>query len=126
MSYSLLFVQIIITLFRMRNHNNYFAVPFDKCRASYVEHVEVLLKVNNLHAGQIKWDLISPYGTKSTVLPGRGLDSTTNMDLTVLTVQMWGENSIGYWKLEPSPVFGKRLGSYTLLSCRCFKPQNTT
>ncbi|XP_076091040.1 endoprotease bli-like isoform X1 [Mytilus galloprovincialis] len=98
----------------MRNHNNYFAVPFDKCRASYVEHVEVLLKVNNLHAGQIKWDLISPYGTKSTVLPGRGLDSTTNMDLTVLTVQMWGENSIGYWKLEPSPVFGKRLENGTI------------
>lgn len=82
------------------------------CNIHYVEHVEVSLKVQHRHAGQIQWVLISPYGTRSTVLPGRGLDSTREMNLTVLTVQMWGENPNGQWRLEPTAVFGSNLGRY--------------
>ncbi|CAC5380341.1 unnamed protein product [Mytilus coruscus] len=88
---------------------NYFVVEITGCSATYIEHVEMSLKVNHQHAGQIKWVLVSPYGTKSTILPGRGLDPTSYMDITVLTVQMWGENPNGYWKIEPTAVFGKTL-----------------
>ncbi|XP_076093212.1 neuroendocrine convertase 2-like isoform X1 [Mytilus galloprovincialis] len=89
--------------------SNYFVVEITGCTATYIEHVEISLKVNHQHAGQIKWDLVSPYGTKSTILPGRGLDPASYMDITVLTVQMWGENPNGYWKIEPTAVFGKTL-----------------
>ncbi|XP_052094586.1 endoprotease bli-4-like isoform X4 [Mytilus californianus] len=89
--------------------SNYFVIEITGCSATYIEHVEISLKVNHQHAGQIKWVLESPYGTKSTILPGRGLDPTSYMDITVLTVQMWGENPNGYWKIEPTAVFGKTL-----------------
>ncbi|VDI21740.1 Hypothetical predicted protein [Mytilus galloprovincialis] len=84
------------------------------CAISYTEHVEVTLKVNHPNAGQIQWDLISPHGTKSTILPGRLLDSTRYMNLTVLTVQMWGENPNGYWRLEPEALFGSNLNGGTV------------
>ncbi|XP_071156720.1 neuroendocrine convertase 2-like isoform X2 [Mytilus edulis] len=84
------------------------------CAISYTEHVEVTLKVNHQSAGQIKWVLISPHGTESTILPGRLLDSTRYMNLTVLTVQMWGENPNGYWRLEPEALFGSNLDGGTV------------
>ncbi|XP_063422620.1 neuroendocrine convertase 2-like [Mytilus trossulus] len=90
------------------------------CAISYTEHVEVTLKVNYQSAGQIQWDLISPYRTKSTILPGRLLDSTRYMNLTVLTVQMWGENPNGFWRLEPTARFGSNLdgGRVELISLK--------
>ena len=88
----------------------YHIVLVENCDISYAEHVEVTLNVNHQDAGQVQWVLISPYGTKSIILPGRALDSQTNMSLTVLSVQMWGENPHGYWRLEPTAVFDKSLG----------------
>lgn len=106
--------------------SNSHTVLVNMCNIHYVEHVEVSLKVQHRHAGQIQWVLISPYGTRSTVLPGRGLDSTREMNLTVLTVQMWGENPNGQWRLEPTAVFGSNLDngtvelfSITIYGCTC-------
>ncbi|CAG2237046.1 PCSK5 [Mytilus edulis] len=96
----------------------YLVLKVSGCNVTYVEHVEVSLIVNHQYAGQIQWSLISPYKTKSTILPGRILDQTTTMKLTVLTVQMWGENSEGYWKLEPKPAFRESLGKGTVKSAR--------
>ncbi|XP_071153641.1 proprotein convertase subtilisin/kexin type 6-like [Mytilus edulis] len=103
-----------ITTYNKRLTRDSIVVQVTQCSVSYIEHVEVSLKVNHRHAGQIKWVLVSPHGTKSTILPGRGLDPTTEMDITVLTVQLWGENPIGYWTLEPTAVFGKSLGYGTV------------
>ncbi|XP_076093215.1 endoprotease bli-4-like [Mytilus galloprovincialis] len=105
-----------ITTYNKRLNRDSIVVQVPQCSVSYIEHVEVSLKVNHRHAGQIKWVLVSPHGTKSTILPGRGLDPTTEMDITVLTVQLWGENPIGYWTLEPTAVFGKSLGYGTVES----------
>ncbi|CAG2252706.1 unnamed protein product [Mytilus edulis] len=105
-----------ITTYNKRLNRDSIVVQVTQCSVSYIEHVEVSLKVNHQHAGQIKWVLVSPHGTKSTILPGRGLDPTTEMDITVLTVQLWGENPIGYWTLEPTAVFGKSLGYGTVES----------
>ncbi|XP_071156713.1 proprotein convertase subtilisin/kexin type 6-like isoform X2 [Mytilus edulis] len=105
-----------ITTYNKRLNRDSIVVQVTQCSVSYIEHVEVSLKVNHRHAGQIKWVLVSPHGTKSTILPGRGLDPTTEMDITVLTVQLWGENPIGYWTLEPTAVFGKSLGYGTVES----------
>ncbi|XP_063420519.1 furin-like protease kpc-1 [Mytilus trossulus] len=104
------------TTYNKRLNRDSIEVQVTQCSVTYIEHVEVSLKVNHQYAGQIKWVLVSPHGTKSTILPGRGLDPTTNMDITVLTVQMWGENPIGYWTLEPTAVFGKSLGYGTVES----------
>ena len=54
--------------------------------------------------------LVSPYGTRSKILPGRALDNIKTMDITVLTVQMWGENPNGFWGLEPTAAFERKLG----------------
>ncbi|CAG2199934.1 HMCN [Mytilus edulis] len=74
---------------KLNRDPTHFVVDVNGCAVDYIEHVEISLKVNHPHAGQIQWVLVSPYGTKSTILPGRGLDPTTNMDITVLTVQLW-------------------------------------
>ncbi|XP_052094595.1 neuroendocrine convertase 1-like isoform X1 [Mytilus californianus] len=87
----------------------YHLVEVKSCTISYTEHVEVKLMINHPHAGQIQWVLTSPHGTKSTILPGRLLDSTRYMNLTVLTVQMWGENPNGFWKLKPTALFDRNL-----------------
>lgn len=100
----------------LRRQSNFFVVKVSSCIATYVEHVEVSLKVNHPNAGQIQWVLVSPYGTRSTIIPGRGLDPTKSMNLSVLTVQMWGENPNGYWRLEPTAVFGRNLEHGTLKS----------
>ncbi|XP_052093883.1 neuroendocrine convertase 2-like isoform X3 [Mytilus californianus] len=100
----------------LNRRSKYFAVKVNGCNVTYVEHIEVSLIVNHQHAGQIQWILVSPYGTKSTILPGRVLDQTTTMKLTVLTVQMWGENPEGYWRLKPKPMFGKTLDKGTVKS----------
>ncbi|XP_052094592.1 furin-like protease kpc-1 isoform X2 [Mytilus californianus] len=100
----------------LNSDSTYFMVQVTGCSATYIEHVEISLKVDHQHAGQIQWVLVSPYGTKSKILPGRGLDPTTNMDITVLTVQLWGENPNGLWKFEPTAVFGKTLDHGTVES----------
>ncbi|CAC5408315.1 unnamed protein product [Mytilus coruscus] len=100
----------------LNRRSKYFVVKVNGCNVTYVEHIEVSLIVNHQHAGQIQWILVSPYGTKSTILPGRVLDQTTTMNLTVLTVQMWGENPEGYWRLKPKPMFGKTLDHGTVES----------
>ncbi|XP_063422618.1 neuroendocrine convertase 1-like isoform X2 [Mytilus trossulus] len=92
----------------------HFVVDITECAVDYIEHVEISLKVNHIHAGQIQWVLVSPYGTKSTILPGRGLDPTTNMNITVLTVQLWGENPEGQWRFEPTAMFNKSLDHGTV------------
>ncbi|XP_063420752.1 endoprotease bli-4-like [Mytilus trossulus] len=100
----------------INNNSTYFVVGIHSCPATYIEHVKISLKVNHDYAGKIQWVLISPHGTKSKVIPGRGLDSIKDMDITVLTVQMWGENPIGNWKLKPTPVFDASLDQGTVES----------
>lgn len=102
----------IFLYLRLNRDPTHFVVDITGCAVDYIEHVEISLKVNHPHAGQIQWILVSPYGTKSTILPGRGLDPTTNMDITVLTVQLWGENPKGQWRFEPTAMFDKSLGMY--------------
>ncbi|XP_071156710.1 neuroendocrine convertase 2-like [Mytilus edulis] len=104
------------TTYNKRLNSGTIVIQVPQCQVNYIEHVEISLKVNHRHAGQIQWVLVSPYGTKSTILPGRGLDPTTEMDITVLTVQLWGENPIGYWTLEPTAVFNKSLDRGTVES----------
>ncbi|VDI44544.1 Hypothetical predicted protein, partial [Mytilus galloprovincialis] len=100
----------------LNSDSMFFMVQVTGCSATYIEHVELSLKIDHQHAGQIQWVLVSPYGTRSTILPGRGLDPTIQMDITVLTVQMWGENPNGFWKFEPTARFGKTLDHGTVKS----------
>ncbi|XP_063420754.1 endoprotease bli-4-like [Mytilus trossulus] len=102
----------------LNKRSKYFVVKVSGCNVTYVEHVEVSLIVTHQHAGQIQWTLVSPHRTNSIILPGRILDQTTTMNLTVLTVQMWGENPEGYWKLKPKPMFGKTLNKGTVKSVK--------
>ncbi|XP_063420182.1 neuroendocrine convertase 2-like [Mytilus trossulus] len=102
----------------MSDDDNYLVVKVSGCNVTYVEHVEVSLIVTHQHVGHIQWTLVSPNRTKSIILPGRFLDQTTTMNLTVLTVQMWGENPEGYWKLKPKPMFGKTLNKGTVRSVK--------
>lgn len=69
------------------------------CSISYLEHVEVCLSINAAGIGHMQLDLISPYGTTSTIIPGRSSDNANDLNITVVTVQMWGENPVGMWRL---------------------------
>ncbi|XP_076091049.1 uncharacterized protein LOC143063023 [Mytilus galloprovincialis] len=102
----------------LNQRSKYFVVKVSGCNVTYVEHVEVSLIVTHQNAGQIQWTLVSPNRTNSIILPGRILDQTTTMNLTVLTVHMWGENPEGYWKLKPKPMFGKNLNKGTVKSVK--------
>ncbi|XP_052787437.1 furin-like isoform X2 [Mya arenaria] len=78
----------------------------DSCNETYrcvnrIEHVEAYISFTYTFRGIVELTLESPSGTRSTLLTTRGSDVATNsrQDWTYMSVQFWGENPIGTWKL---------------------------
>ena len=68
----------------------------------YAENVVAIVTVGSSVRGALKFDLTSPMGTKSNLLPFRNLDhDTRGFDgWRFLTVFNWGENPRGNWKFD--------------------------
>lgn len=72
------------------------------CDIGYLEHVEVTFNLTYSNGrGNVQLLLESPSGTKTVLVPGRsGDDHTTRFNWTILSVQFWGENPSGGWKIS--------------------------
>lgn len=82
-----------------------------------VEHVEVAVNLGHLQWNQLLITLVSPAGTRSVLSRPFDVQSSDLTSYTFTTVQMWGEQGEGTWKLEiEDTVSGTtgRLNSVTL------------
>jgi furin len=67
----------------------------------HLEHVQVHVRLEHERRGDIKLVLVSPAGTRSSLLSRRPFDdSADGIDFTFMTVHHWGENPDGRWTLE--------------------------
>lgn len=71
-------------------------------KVKFLEHVQAQITLSSTRRGDIHIYLISPMGTKSTLLEKRPLDTYRSgfVNWPFLTVHNWGENPDGEWKLE--------------------------
>lgn len=92
----------------------------------YLEHVQVLSTIRFGKRGDLKLTLISPYGTKSVLLPPRPQDYNQNgfHKWPFLSVQSWGEDPRGTWTLmvesvSSNPKIGGNLNVSDIRSFIC-------
>ncbi len=73
-----------------------------------MEQIHVYLNLTFTRRGQLRIALVSPAGTRSVLLPPRGLDAASGplkFDRWPLaSVQFWGERAAGAWRLEVENV----------------------
>uniref|UniRef100_A0AAY5ECH5 P/Homo B domain-containing protein n=1 Tax=Electrophorus electricus TaxID=8005 RepID=A0AAY5ECH5_ELEEL len=105
----------------VRNHL-VFSKNVDACSGqpdfvSSLEHVQARLSLAYSHRGNLAIHLISPLGTRSTLLAPRYLQDSSAEgfnDWAFMTTHAWDENPIGEWTLEIENVAG--LNDYGVLS----------
>ena len=70
-------------------------------RIRFLEHVEIQLSLRFRRQGSLQVFLTSPRGTKSNMIPKRKYDRFPALfsNFTVDSVQFWGEDPLGTWKL---------------------------
>ena len=70
-------------------------------RIRFLEHVEIQLSLRFRRQGSLQVFLTSPRGTKSNMIPKRKYDKFPAIfsNFTVDSVQFWGEDPLGTWKL---------------------------
>ena len=68
----------------------------------YLEHVEAVVTMTAARRGDIEIFLISPRGTRSTLLAKRSRDISSMgfNNWAFMTTHNWGEPSTGTWRLE--------------------------
>ena len=71
-------------------------------RINFLEHVQCIISLKSVMRGAIKIILISPLGTKSTLLYPRPKDHASGSfeDWPFMSVHFWGEPPNGTWTLE--------------------------
>ncbi|KAM6961384.1 LOW QUALITY PROTEIN: furin (paired basic amino acid cleaving enzyme) b [Aplochiton taeniatus] len=90
-----------------------FSKPVDACwgRPDYIsslEHVQARLTLSYNHRGNLAIHLVSPLGTRSTLLAPRPHDSSSEASTTgpFMTTHSWEEDPRGEWTLEVENVAG--------------------
>ena len=68
----------------------------------YLEHVQAKITLSYSRRGDLQIHLVSPNGTRSTLLPRRKNDYQSGefKDWPFMSVFFWGEQAVGTWKLE--------------------------
>uniref|UniRef100_A0A8C7F2B0 Furin (paired basic amino acid cleaving enzyme) b n=1 Tax=Oncorhynchus kisutch TaxID=8019 RepID=A0A8C7F2B0_ONCKI len=107
-----------------------FSKTLDSCwgRPEYVnslEHVQARLTLSYNHRGNLAIHLISPQGTRSTLLAPRPKDYSPEgfIDWAFMTTHMWDEDPRGEWTLEIENVseqghdYGKRTSKVSAVVC---------
>ncbi|CAF1326941.1 unnamed protein product [Adineta steineri] len=92
------------------NSNKMFSVDVTECKNSndakrqvnYIEQVQIFITLTTTNRGQAEIFLYSPSNTKTQILPRRNNDHNEQgfANWPFLTVQLWGENPHGNWKLQ--------------------------
>ncbi|CAH0758094.1 unnamed protein product [Diatraea saccharalis] len=82
---------------------------------NYLEHVQARVTLSAARRGDIRITLMSPAGTKVTLLAPRAHDSSRAgfNSWPFMSVHMWGESPLGVWQLEVSNE-GRYSGRATL------------
>jgi len=82
-------------------------VESDGCHGSsseihYLEHVECVVTLSTSVRGRVELFLVSPQGTRSTLLAARSHDTSSEgfNQWPFMTTHNWGESPNGKWKLE--------------------------
>ncbi|CAI9733773.1 neuroendocrine convertase 1-like isoform X2 [Octopus vulgaris] len=81
-------------------------VSSDRCENSsnevmYLEHIQVVMNIDHTHRGDLEIWVISPSGTRTNLLQKRPKDSSSEgfKNWSFMSVQTWGEDPLGTWKL---------------------------
>ncbi|XP_013388027.1 endoprotease bli-4-like, partial [Lingula anatina] len=75
-------------------------LPSWKCAVNHVEHVQLYVLTKFTKRGFVKVNLRSPSRTESVMIPGRPNDQwSAYLELTVSSVQFWGEQGRGTWQV---------------------------
>ncbi|KAL0870656.1 hypothetical protein ABMA27_005604 [Loxostege sticticalis] len=71
---------------------------------NYLEHVQARVSLSAARRGDVRITLMSPAGTKVTLLAPRAHDSSRSgfNSWPFMSVHMWGESPLGVWQLEVS------------------------
>ncbi|XP_028173178.1 furin-like protease 1, partial [Ostrinia furnacalis] len=82
---------------------------------NYIEHVQARVTLSAARRGDVRITLMSPAGTKVTLLAPRAHDSSHSgfNSWPFMSVHMWGESPLGVWQLEVSNE-GRYIGRATL------------
>lgn len=81
-----------------------------------LEHVTLTVDIQHSRRGDLEIELISPSGTRSVVAEPRPADGTANLNgWTFMTVQFWGENAFGTWRVVVRDRAGGGVGSVSRL-----------
>ena len=101
--------EIFINIFRAIPMNGKIRVPLytDGCQGTdsyvqYLEHVQARITLTASRRGEIQIFLISPAGTRSTLLARRVRDTSREgfNNWAFMTTHNWGERASGNWVLE--------------------------
>lgn len=77
-----------------------------------LEHVEVVLNISHLSRGQLEIELISPQGTTSRLMFGRGSDSGDHFtNWRMSSTRHWGEQAAGTWTLRVRDLVSGTVGT---------------
>ncbi len=79
-----------------------------------IENVQIRVSVTHPFSGDIGIELISPQGTKSTMLNTNNANNTANLaDVTILSNAFYGESSVGVWTIRVLDGLAGQTGSLT-------------
>ena len=86
---------------KMVQHNTQ-ACSGTEQQVNYLEHVQVKITLATSQRGQLEIHLISPHGTRSTLLARRPRDRSTEgfNDWEFMSTHFWGETAQGTWTLH--------------------------
>ncbi len=72
----------------------------------YLEHVQAKISLEYSHRGDLQLHLVSPNGTRSTLLQKRKNDYQEGQfrDWPFMSVHFWSEKPAGTWQLEVENV----------------------
>lgn len=86
--------------FRLIPSDEPLKVRFSSNKIKFLEHVQVRVTLDFTRRGDLEMNLTSPLGTTSRLIQHRPRDGLTSLNnWTILTLQHWGENPVGVWKL---------------------------
>ena len=71
-------------------------------KVKYLEHVQAKINLTTNRRGDIHIYLISPAGTRATLVAERAMDNSRAgfVNWPFMSVHSWGERADGKWKLE--------------------------